>query len=268
MLYNLTKTAIYLNQATTLINKSNGKLTYLTGDNSVTLQNFNSNSQTQETQCMAVGSALWIANNDDGDTDTQFELVNKLGIKQREALFRHVDKNGNLVLKTHSGQYNYQGMTAQEQVLHKMIDRKGGRLKPPTFVTLGTPVTNLTYNISTSQSKPATSGIVFIKGAYAGKSGDVSAKMHAEQKLLAALSKVFKDTGIRRAAVAGCKMPCCTCETVLKSTRKKISELDFHFWFEFENGQFVTDSRIDVKLNQVNATGVRGLDVDAYFKED
>ena len=96
MLYSMVEVAIYLNVATNLIQKANGYLTYLTGDESVRITK--TNSRTEETQILQIFSkAIWIANNEDSDTYMQKELLDKLSIDDYRDLIEHVSNLFNCI---------------------------------------------------------------------------------------------------------------------------------------------------------------------------
>jgi hypothetical protein len=68
--------ALYLNVATDRL-KTDQSLRWLTG---VATAFAVTRAPSQETQCMSVGGALWIANNDDADTATQQTFLEAMGI--------------------------------------------------------------------------------------------------------------------------------------------------------------------------------------------
>lgn len=253
--------ALYLNCALRLIRANHNSphyLTGVTGGPTLTLPG----TQNQETQCMMVGGALWIANNDDADSATQRELLNHLGINRLNKLVDHVERYRGRVLPTHNGAYNPHTFTLKQALLFALMPASE-RTTPPAAhdgrfpnnvnniaFTLGNPVTNLKN----------CSRIVFVSGSYTGQGGT---SLHAEQKLLAALGELWQDWSYRQPVyIQGCKPPCTRCAQVLRGVNQRLSSGKR---FSYANTT-VADARTTVALNQVTTNGsVRALDLDQYF---
>ena len=259
--------ALYLNCALKLIRNKNNKLHYLTG-NELGAAISRPGTQNQETQCLVVGGALWIANNDDADTNTQRELLNRLGINRFNKLAEHVEKYRGRVLPTHNGAYNQGAFTLKHKLLFALIP-ESKRLNPPAAYTspMPTSVNNVTYNVGNQVNNlKNNSRIVFVTGTYEGQGGGQSG-CHAEQKLLAALGLLWKDPFSHKQPVylQGCKSPCTRCEQVLNVVSQRIRTSSGK---RFSSANItVRNARTSSGLIQVttNEAGVRALNVDTYF---
>jgi hypothetical protein len=264
MLFSLDQVALYLNRAVLVIKGAGGSLKFLTGAEGATIPVVGA--RAEETQCLSFGNALWIANNDDNDTHTQMALLARLGIGTREALMDHVDEYQGSVMPMWRGAINIaEGTPAEVKLLHKLASRndedraEGEKFSPPAanLILPRNPAVNLSYKLGTGASPP-TSGIVFVTGSYSGNGGDA---LHAEQKLLAAMSQVAPNvTGA--VTISGCKMACSTCEGVLDAVAERVSARGIALRY---NNSAVNALRDEVGLRKKNSHGIRALDTAAYF---
>lgn len=255
--------ALYLNLALPLIRANGNKPHYLTGntDGSALPQ---PGSQNQETQCMLVGSSLWIANNDDADTATQRALLNRLGINRLSKLSAHVEAFCGRVLPTHAGKYNPGAFTLKHKALYALMPA-GQRTAPPGAYTKPMPggVENVAFNLGgVTTNLQNCSRLVFVSGNYNGTGGN---KYHAEQKLLAALGELWSHWTYRQPVyIQGCKPACTRCDQVLQDVNLRITPSSGKR-FSYVNS-VAASTRSDVGLNQVTTdAGVKALDLDTYF---
>src|SRR4051794_6307991 len=108
------KIALYLNLAAIKIKDGNGALRWLTGDGTTIA--YDNTTVSEETQCLAFGSALWIANNDDGDSIMQRTFLNRMGITKPAKLLKHVETYYTRLFSYHAatGALVTGGMTGKE----------------------------------------------------------------------------------------------------------------------------------------------------------
>ncbi|MEL6996877.1 MAG: hypothetical protein AAFP68_01335 [Pseudomonadota bacterium] len=263
---------LYLNLACRQVTRDSGDLKFLTGSSGTTVTC--GGRENQETQVLKFGgSTIWIANNDDADTLMMKAFLDKLGIDSLEALSSHVeDYAARLYPSRKAGEgtvakANISDGTAVKVKLlaelqaQEMISGKTVadiEIPDPKDLTTVTAVSNKTYKLSSSNAPPA-DGIVFVTGNYDGDKvtgGD----QHAEQKLLAALSKAPSTmTGAVR--IIGCKSACSTCETVLLGVRDRLKG---KMIVSFQN-QNVDNMRTDLSLGKKNTSTIRDLALDTYF---
>jgi hypothetical protein len=259
MPYRSEQIALYLNLATSHLEAREGNLSELTTSNQTIAYNAGNH---EETQCLAMMGALWIANNDDSDTDTQRALLNKLGIDTHDALANYVDQYQTLVLKHHAGVLTRQNLpTAKQKFLYDLADADGA-IPPakPARPAVPAAVNNQPYSLA-SNNAPPVAGIVFIKGNYAG-SITPDGNQHAEQKLLAALSKCYAKAFNKGVHIFGCKVACSVCEEVLANVKQKLKSKGVTLKYEDPIAERI---REEAGLPQVNPQGIRDLDVDTYF---
>jgi hypothetical protein len=263
MLYSLDQVALYLNRATILIKKAKGDLEYITGKKGTTIAA--SGLGAEETQCLSFGSAIWIANNDNGDTLIQMALLNKLGINTAEQLIDHVDRYQARVMATAKGAFVPAAMTAEESLLFAIASRHdadsapGEKFAPAAPMELPPSVKNPEYKLTASGPAPS-SGLVFVTGSFMAVGGGEGSE-HAEQKLLVALSKSFGSVN-GTVTISGCKMACSVCEKVLEDTAKELKSRNIALKYV---NTYVNELRDKAKLSKKNAVNVKALDVALYF---
>lgn len=261
MLYSFDQVALYLNRATLLIKASAGSLKFITGNDGTKVSYIGA--KAEETQILTFGDAVWIANNDDNDSTTQREYLNKMGVSTRQELMDHVEAYQGRALKTHQGKFTEGGMTSEEKLLYRLASRNDqDRVEkfsyPGTLAPALVASANATYKLS-AEGPPPSSGIVFVTGSYVGSGGPE----HAEQKLLAALSKCGGNVR-GSVTISGCKMACSICEDVLDSAKEKLKNRFIQLNY---NSSFVNSIRNDedVGLRKKNSHGIKALDTARYF---
>jgi hypothetical protein len=260
MLYSSVEIALYLNLATTAVKDAGGKLRYLTGNDLTTIQ-FQNTAQSEETQCLEFGTALWIANNDDGDTKTQQELMKKLGVSKRAELTDHVDNYASRLFPRHANQYVMNAMSAKQQLLYALTMRHGVVPFSAPFVPDGAGAVE--EHRLNAVGAPGT-GLVFVVGNYIG---DVGGSCHAEQKLMAALGKYLKlNTIVGSVTVSGIKMPCSYCEAALADVQTRLTALGTQITLRTRNA-YVDELRGEAGLNMAHPANIRMLDIDHYFAQ-
>jgi hypothetical protein len=272
MLYSYNQVALYLNLAAARVAKD-GHLGYLTGSELPKVSG--GGHDHQETQILFVNDdALWVANNDDADTLLQKAILEKLHIGTPEALIDHVQtyqtrvfkrrKNGaseiftprtspaEILLAELVGT-DYEG---NKRVLHDQNDYPAA-LWPLPAAPLGGKKSS-GYSLQSSGATPALSGIVFITGRYEGKSG-TGDNEHAEQKLLAALSRL-PDNVRGRLDFYGCKQQCQTCKGVFDEAKPRLLSS-----YRFLVCTAHDDAKVDNYQAQAHPSNIKALDVDHYF---
>jgi hypothetical protein len=258
MLYSSVEIALYLNLATIEVKAAAGKLRYLMGNDTTTIP-FQQTAQSEETQCVEFGSALWIANNDDGDTKTQQELIKKIGVSTRAQLVDHVDTYASRLFPRHSNKYVTGGMSAKQKLLYSLTMRHGVLPFPAALVPGGGGVVE-EHRLG-AVGEPGTA-LVFVVGSYVG---DAGLSCHAEQKLMAALGKYLKvNTIVGSVTVSGIKMPCAYCEEALDDVQKRLTALKTGITLRTRNG-YVDELRGEAGLNMAHPSNIKTLDIDTYF---
>ncbi|WP_375760267.1 hypothetical protein [Corallococcus exercitus] len=260
MAYRSEQLALYLNLAASCLDESNGFLSCLI-DTPTKITRPSGNHE--ETQCLAMPGTLWIANNDDGDTDAQQELLDTLGIDTHDALVAHVDAYQTLVLKHHAGKLTRQNLpSGKQKYLYDLASLDGAipDEKPAVTPLPERTANNVSYSLSSSKPPPVR-GIVFIKGAYTG-SDRPHGNMHAEQKLLAALHKCYSRALFKGVHVFGCKVACTTCAAVLKTAKQRLASKGVALKYEDPIAERI---RLAAGLPQVNPGNIRDLDFSTYF---
>ena len=260
---NLAKIATFLNLATIKIKAEQGSLRWLTG--AATTIAFTNTAASQETQCMSFGSTLWIANNDDGDSTTQKNFLDALGIKKPAKLHDLAVGYGTRVLNYHQQGQNHVlapgGHSPKQAFLHALMG--GGTPQRSGNFAASTAVANGTYTLNT-ETYPATGAIVFVSGTYEGTGGESE---HAEQRLLAALGLLMSNGETDPAGaviINGCKSACGTCKNAINEARSRLSELKKTFWLDFAHA---TSDRLrqDSGLGADDNAGIKKLTIDEYF---
>ena len=255
--------SLYLNLATSKTRDAGGKLRWLTGtDKEIPV----GASESQETQCMIFGNCVWIANNQDVDTDFQFTLLNYLDIHTYAKLKEHVEANQHLVLPTFNNNYLISNDSKPgEKLLARITGTVNGVAAPAgTAIARGnSPMSCSRYKLSSGR-QPALDGIVFVTGSYDGSGGE---KEHAEQKLLAALGNYLKKGTLldsKSLSFSGCKSACSTCKRVLTAVQSRLrvgASRNRLFFDEPELAQM----RIDAGMSAAHPSGIKELNIDAYF---
>lgn len=261
----LERIATYLNLATDKL-KETPNLSWITGvETPITL---GSTAESQETQCMQIQGAIWIANNEDADSTTQRNFLNALGIRTLDELSYLSIVYGAHLLPFHKGTLALKKTYPKVNLLAYMI---GGtehpeQLEEAEHYEVLTTATNTSYALS-SVTPPPVSGIVFVSGSYQGdEATQTNSGQHAEQKLLAALGKYMQANPTFGATVylGGIKMPCSKCDTVVNAVAARLR-------FRVEIRQDLTTTlrgmRSKAKISVKSATGIRQLNVDHYFPE-
>lgn len=256
--------ALYLNLATTKTRAAGGSLRWLTGHDGVNIEV--GAGQSQETQCMVIGSCIWIANNDDADTEFQFAFLNRLGIDSYSKLAKHVEAHSIRLLPAHVGLVNVRDTSRPgERLLARMTEIANGTAMPEAGFAL--PVDQAAcqrFGLNQAASPPS-AGIVFVRGSYQGVGGD---NEHAEQKLLAAYGKYLRHGGTsmhsRRLHVSGCKSACQTCRGVLERVQERLRVGESRNRLGFDDPNML-DDRNAVGMGAAHPAGIKALDVDHYF---
>jgi len=255
--------ALYLNLASLRIAKDGNKLKFLTGAETPTITC--GYSESHETQIMWCREMMWIANNDDAVSATQRSLLNLVGAGTVDELVAHVERYATRVFKMAQGGIVRGNMTEKEKVLLKLISLETGVEEKDIAeqavmnLTGVAPASNGTYSINSPNAPPAT-GITFVTGNYIGKVCP-DGPVHAEQKLLVALSKA-PTTVHGGVHLTGCKSPCTSCAKVLKETLSLTENRLFSL--KYRNPE-MDALRKDAGLGVFSATGIRELDVAKVF---
>jgi hypothetical protein len=258
--------ALYLNLATSKTRAAKGDIGWLTGTPGTIVPV--SASSSLETQCMVVGSCIWIANNEDVDSDFQCDFLNRIGISRYSVLVRHVEAHQTRLLPTHAGKFNVSsGAKPGEKLMARLTDTRNNT--EAVFPEFRLPEANAqgsctSYSL-TSALAPVAEGIVFIKGSYQGTDGE---NEHAEQKLMAALGKYLQGygTGIysKSVTVSGCKSACSTCRGVLEAITLRLRNgLSANRLF-FDDAALV-GARTEVGMGASHPKGIKKLDIAHYF---
>jgi hypothetical protein len=256
--------ALYLNLATAQIRANAGSLDRLvTGATAIP---DTTAGDCQETQCLLVEDTLWVANNDDGDTQIQQVLVKKLGVRNYQTLADYVGAYQTRVLTKNGTSITLGSLTSKDRLLCKLAGQEEGvapvLVEKPAVAT--EEFTPLAYRLSSSNDLPRPTGrskIVFVTGAYEGVNAQHT-KFHAEQKLLAALSTCYGRAFSKSVRIFGCKMACSTCKSVLDAVKDRLARTGVALRYTNES---VDTMRSDVGLNRVTTSDIRALDVDTYF---
>ncbi|WP_446812032.1 hypothetical protein ACH50O_10880 [Methylomonas sp. 2BW1-5-20] len=256
--------ALYLNLATTKTRGAGGSLSWLTGNEEPRIEVGHSTSQ--ETQCMVIGSSIWIANNEDVDTDFQLLFLNRIGVDSYPKLKAHVEANSIRLLPSHAGRINVVGGSRPGEKL--MARLTGTENRTPALADgFAMPVQQAacqSYSLSSVNAPPA-SGIVFVKGSYQGAGGE---NEHAEQKLLAAFGHYLRGYGTslysKTLDVSGCKSACSTCRGVLEAVRERLRQAPSRNRVFFDEPDMV-NHRGEVGMGAAHPHGIKALDVDHYF---
>ena len=258
--------ALYLNLATIKTRAAAGDIGWLTGAPGTVIPT--GAAASQETQCMVIGSCIWIANNEDSDTDFQYAFLNRLGIRSYAKLAAHVEAHQKRMLPTHAGNFVIAGgIRPSERLVARITDTAHGTAAVfPAFALPGAPVgTCNMYNLA-AVAAPPISGIVFVRGSYQGVPG--GGAEHAEQKLMAALGKYLQSTGTgiyaKRLQVGGCKSACQTCSGVLTAVAARLVASPMQNRLSFDLAALV-DARNAVGMGPAHPAGIKALDVAHYF---
>lgn len=263
MAYSLNQVALYLNLAGSRV-QADGDMRYLTGRAGTgTLAG---GGQNQETQILFVREALWIANNDDADSQLQKRILEKLRIGSPEALVEHVDAFQARVFKRRRNGRDEMFVppaSPAETLLSELagLDDTGAarELVYPDAMDLPTSggSTPAGYTLGAS-GRPPVSGIVFVTGSYEGKDG-TGDNEHAEQKLLAALA-VVPDSIRGTLALYGCKRQCQVCADVFGEALPRLRAS-----YRYVNCRAHDDTQVRNYAAQAHPSGIKALDVDRYF---
>jgi hypothetical protein len=258
----LTRMALYLNLATKRIKEAGGSLSYIANKTDKKVKVPGDEGQ-QETQVLYLGGIqprLFIANNDDKDTETQRELMNLLGIDNIGLFNDHIDRFQGCALKRAKGEYSG-GRTPKEELLYSLVGLKKTDAADLKNFDFGKTVVNDT--VGTGGDLAGVFGnLVFVTGSYEGSGGDT---LHAEQKLVAlVLKNVAKLRKYRRLTVAGCKTACGTCAKALADAAGSLENEGLPlFWTD---DAAVKKARTDAKLSPDDPKDIRMLNVKAYLK--
>jgi hypothetical protein len=255
----LTHIACYLNLATQKIRSQRGSLKWLTGNELKTIDV--AAGRSEETQCLSWGETLWIANNDDADSDVQMQFLSYLGIDNGPDLsthIKHIDEYGRRVLSMFANKIKPNGSSAKELLFEALTpgsEELGPAFKPGAAKTIRQ------IKLTSALTTHLISGISFVTGDYEGE----GTNLHAEQKLLAAFGLRHKmDEPAGKVLVGGIKPPCATCEKVLKKAQERLAEDKYKNPLVFEDAA-VERIRTEAGFAQVHASNIRSLDVDKYF---
>ena len=267
-LYSLNQVACYLNLAASRIAKQ-GNISYLTDNAKDGL--IGGAKQHQETQILLFGDpkskspTLWIANNDDADTHLQMNLLNKLGIITAESLIKHVSTyQGRLFKPSNYTKKNKDlcqeptdptGISLYQLALLEAESETLDYPKPLTLVENNT--FNSEYQINLNNTPDSTKTLLFVTKSYIGLSPNTGEE-HAEQKLLAALSKLSSVN--ETLYFYGCKPPCVACKHVLLLVEQNQSKLKLKLKYDNHND----GAKYPAVKNSTSDT-IKKLDVDKYF---
>ncbi|MGZ5431368.1 MAG: hypothetical protein ACXWH7_00445 [Thermoanaerobaculia bacterium] len=259
----LARIATFLNLATDKIKAEGGSIQWLTG--TATTIAYEATAASQETQCLWFGSTLWIANNEDRDSVTQQTLLNALGIKKPARLNELAANHSAKTLQYHGAHFVPHGMTPKQKFMHALLG--GGAMVPGAAFVVPTAVANGEYSIVNKGGCPAVGGIVFVKGTY-DADADGGASEHAEQRLVAALGLLLKNsstTPVGAVLINGCKSACGSCRRAMKSVVEHLDALkQKNFWLSFQN-ETLNAKRDTAGLGADDNAGIKKLDVTAYF---
>lgn len=263
MAYSMNQVALYLNLACSRV-QADGDMRYLTGRAGT--GELTGGGQNQETQILFVRDALWIANNDDADSQLQKKILDKLRIGTPEALIEHVDAFQARVFKRRRNGRDEMFVppaSPAETLLFELagLDDKGDarEVTYPNAMDLPTTGTGSPAGYALgSGGKPPVSGIVFVTGHYEGKHG-TGDNEHAEQKLLAALAEV-PDSIRGTLALYGCKRQCQVCADVFGEALPRLRAS-----FRYVNCRAHDDRKVRNYASQAHPSGIKALKVDHYF---
>lgn len=254
----LENVATYLNLAVRRTNQAAGDMAWLTGVVSAYAVGAG---QSEETQCLTFGSAMWIANNDDADTTLQRTMLNALGISKPAQLLRHVERYFTRVLNYHMGALAPGGHSAKQDLLLRF---NGGGA--PAQAAVCPPAGGgacAAYGLA-SPGPPPSSGIVFVTGNYQSLPG-AGVSYHAEQRLLAALGKYLQaKTIVGQVTVGGVKTACNTCDAALQAVQARLAALHEPVRLRYQNA-LADQHRVAVGLNPNNPPNIHQLDVNHYY---
>jgi hypothetical protein len=263
MLRTLEAISVYLNLVVELL-KRDEDYSFITSG-TATLTHTIVATQNQETQCMSFGSTIWIANNEDEDTLLQKKFLTDVGVKTAEDLRRHVAKYATRALGHAPSRENVaesHQRSPGQKFLYNLVEI------PPT--TRGTAMVALprdgvvaeyALGTRTKTEAPPVAQIVVITGKYEGEGG---VKMHAEQKLLAALGRALRlYPGLFGIKCAGLKRPCGTCGPVLEEVKNLLAARTPALDFDYSSS--VGDKRDRTGLGEDTPPGIRALEIGAYF---
>lgn len=248
--------AIFLSIVTEKITKASSsekiKLTWLEPDLDISMDSQPATNN-EETQVLASGTGgaldppalFWIANNDISASESQVAYCNAVGIGTYKELHDHVNKfevrlitsMGKPKNDEHStlrvlarGMMNSVGTRPEltksrnARVLSKKIIPFSGKL------TVLKNTTNFTIQPTPAEIKSGGNNgafqqapFYFIHDEYDGNVGDNSDKLHAEQRLLAAFSKIKENEGMT-IGLYGCKVACSCCSVVINSARDSLRD--------------------------------------------
>ena len=263
MAYSMNQVALYLNLACSRV-QADGDMRYLTGRSGT--GTLTGGGQNQETQILFVRDALWIANNDDADSQLQKKILEKLRVGTPEALVEHVDAFQSRVFKRRRNgreEMFVPPASPAETLLFELagLDDKGDAREVAYPDAMDLPTTGAGapagYSLG-SGGKPPVSGILFVTGSYEGKDG-TGDNEHAEQKLLAALSRV-PDSIRGTLALYGCKRQCQVCADVFGEALPRLRAS-----YRYVNCRAHDDTKVSNYAAQAHPSGIKALDVDRYF---
>jgi hypothetical protein len=236
----LVKISLFLNLTAERIAAAGGVAEYVDGGPKKAKLTFDN----AETQCMEIGTGLWIANNSTDASAIQCAYLTRMGINSLAALMEHVRHHLPRVLPVHTVKAGrrYVESRSEKEIMLRAIYELGSETAapeekafPPNKKAQGPG----TYSL-TAENPPSTGGIVFVTGEYDGLPS--SATCHAEQTLLAAALRL--GTGRLRVedqagqiVVGGCKLPCGDCGAVLAAVKERRG-----YWFEYSD-QKAADAR-------------------------
>lgn len=263
MAYSMNQVALYLNLAAKRV-QADESLKYLTGNKTPKITG---GGQGSETQILFVRDALWIANNDDADTRLQKAILDRLAIDTPDGLIDHVDAYQGRVFgrRRQGNNESYDvGTSPTATLLYELagMDDLGASRDVPypgDLVLPAAPAANrlITIGAPNNFHAPPVTGIVFIVGNY--QSSNDAPNEHAEQKLLAALSRLPEN--IRGTlALYGCKRACNVCATVVQDVTRKLRGEQ-----RYLNSRSHDDPHVQGYQNQFHAANIKSLDVDAYY---
>ncbi len=220
----------------------------------------------EETQCLSFGSTLWIANNDDRDSEYQRGLLTELGIGRPPDLLKDATRHGSRLLNYHeaTGGYPLGETDPKAKLLYQLLGGTGlgapAEYVPP-------PVRNACGRYSLkSGGTPPSGAVVFITGDYDYVGG--GKECHAEQKLLAALGIYMRSHQVAGSiAVAGTKLPCTTCGRVLAALAHSLRFLYYSLYYsEISDPGHLNAAREYARMLAVRKTDdTKALDLRVYF---
>ena len=242
MAFEFERIALYLNLVTKILNNPANRdrshqvsLKFLTGKDTLKVPAGRGTASPVETQVLAInngGTAFWIANNDPNDTQTQANFMKALKIDSFSRLKDHVDTYQGSVLPTNGGRMSMRKDSARgkDGLLYRMMmdgkeDRDyvaPGLLDAGAIAAAPAPADVPIYSLNSPRTRAPLEALSFITGDYAGAGGS---SMHAEQRMLDALSRLKRKTAGRRIDVAGCKGACEGCASALANAKDSLHEM-------------------------------------------